>query len=80
MPKTQCTWTIPPSTELIEIPKRNGMTISASGVLLRSAEEVARHKGSKHLAYSLRELHSHIEELRQHPTAEMLGEFLSLWT
>jgi hypothetical protein len=77
---TQCVWKTPPSTEPIEIPKRNGMLISLSGVLGRAAETCKRSRDNKHLAYSLAELQKHIEELREYPTPETLGEFLSLWT
>jgi len=77
---TQCVWKTPPSTEAIEIPERHGMKISAAGVLLRAADECEQHEDSKYLSYGLKELLKHIEELREYPTAETLGEFLSLWT
>ena len=79
MSETQCVWKTPPSTEPIEIPERNGMMISVSGVLERAAEAAESREDTKHLAYGLRELRKHIDELRQYPTAETLGEFLSLW-
>jgi hypothetical protein len=77
---TQCTWKAPPSDEPIEIPERDGMTISTGGVLLRAADRMERSRDFKYLAFGLRELHDHIEQLRANPTAANLGEFLSLWT
>ncbi len=55
------------------------MMISVSGVLERAAEAAESREDTKHLAYGLRELRKHIDELREYPTAETLGEFLSLW-
>jgi len=77
---THCTWKVPPSKELIEIPERSGMCCSVSGTLLRAADAVKRTRDSKYLEFGLRELCGHIEQLRAEPTAENLGEFLSLWT
>ena len=74
---TQCTWKTPPSKEPIEIPNRLGMLISTGGVLLRAADLAGRHRHSAE--FGLRQLCEHIAELRASPTAETLGEFLSLW-
>ena len=77
---SQCVWIAEPSQEPLEIPTRNGMTISADGVLLRSADCAKRSKQYRQLEFGLRELAKHIEELRSNPTPEAVGEFLSLWT
>lgn len=79
-PGSQCVWITEPSQEPLEIPTRDGMTISADGVLLRMADCANRSKGYKQLEFGLRELAEHIEELRSNPTPEAVGEFLSLWT
>jgi hypothetical protein len=76
---TQCTWKTPPSKELIEIPERAGMKCSTGGTLMRAAEGLKRSTHYGYLEFSLLELHKHIEQLRSEPTAETLGEFLSLW-
>ena len=77
---THCTWKVPPSKEPIELPERSGMTISTSGVLERAADLAKRSRNDRNQEFGLRLLHKHIEQLRAEPTAENLGEFLSLWT
>jgi hypothetical protein len=47
-----------------EAPGHNGMVISLSGVLQRAADECRRHRDSRHLEFSLRELLKHLADVR----------------
>ena len=76
---SQCTWTTPPSKEPIEIPTRKGMKVSTSGVLTRAADCLEGTKEGREFVWGLRELNDCLRQLRENPTPENVGEFLSLW-
>lgn len=57
------------------------MTISASGVLERAAQRCERSRDDKYLAFPLRQLLTHLDELYQRRTeAGVLDEFFGVWT
>lgn len=61
-----------------------GMSISASGVLLRAAERLERTRDSNYLGFPLRELYGHLQELKrlhaEGKGAESLDAFFGTWT
>jgi hypothetical protein len=77
--KMSVTWTKEPSRKPIQIPQRSGMKQSTEGLLFGAAECCRGRIVYRHLADGLEQLHDHIEELRENPTEENLGEFLSLY-
>lgn len=57
------------------------MTISASGVLRRAADQCQRSRDSKHLEFPLRQLLDHLDQLySRRAEPGILDEFFGVWS